>query len=179
MTQNPFENYNEKNQQSLPNYNGDLGADGSVNSQNYVPSDSYPSSAAPSETDSKSYNPDPYSSSASEWSPTNENTTYTPSPSYSTEAPSAPAYEASSNYQQPSPSLNIKSLLGLIFSFVFFPAGLILSWMGLKESKTSNDETGRILAIIGLVISIIQTLSFVIAIGFFLLAIILGASSTY
>lgn len=80
------------------------------------------------------------------------------------------------NYPQAAPSsdLNIKALLGLIFSFIFFPVGLVLSWLGLRESKENNDSTGRVLSITGLIVSGIQTVVFVLWIAFVVFLIILG-----
>lgn len=75
--------------------------------------------------------------------------------------------------QEPS-QLNIKTVLGLIFSIVFFPVGLVLSWLGYKEAKEENDDTGKILGIIGLVISGIQTAFFILSILFFFFIMFMG-----
>lgn len=163
----------------------------------YVPEDVYAESSNP-ESHDEPFN-DPYSASSANqsYSPvSDQNSASEEQSTYRTEQPLAPAYggpqwssdsqqeahsDHSSNYQQysqqPSGDLNIKSLLGLIFSFVFFPAGLILSWLGFKESKTTGDDTGKILAIVGLVVSGIQLLSMVLFFAFFFFMIILGAMS--
>ena len=115
-------------------------------------------------TSANSYT-DPYSTQYTHSDSTNFNSPY-----------SANGPQFNTVPQEPS-QLNIKALLGLIFSIVFFPVGLVLSWLGYKEAKEENDDTGKILGIIGLVISGIQTAFFILSILFFVFIIFVGATS--
>lgn len=153
---NPFVNRNaEYSQQSANSYN-------SPNFSN----DSYGSSSSPN-TYAEQNDPyaDPYSvsqSSANSWQ--NEQTQYQqPAQSFS--------------QQPPTSEMNIKALLGLIFSFLFFPAGLVLSWLGFRETKNSNDSAGKIMSIIGLAIAGIQTAFFVLWFVLFVFLMIIGATA--
>lgn len=65
--------------------------------------------------------------------------------------------------------IHVKAFLGLIFSVLFFPVGLFLSWAAWKELKHSNDTTGRLMSKVGLTVSLIPTI-------FFSLMFLLGAS---
>lgn len=165
----------------------------------YVPSDAYPSQNAseaplpaqntqneqsPTFSAGSASNPfnslshtDPYDTAP----PTSANsytdpysTQYTHSDSTNFNSPySANGPQFNTVPQEPS-QLNIKALLGLIFSIVFFPVGLVLSWLGYKEAKEENDDTGKILGIIGLVISGIQTAFFILSILFFVFIMFMG-----
>lgn len=73
--------------------------------------------------------------------------------------------------------MNIKAILGVVFSIFFFPVGLILSWLGYRESVDKKDETGRILSIIGLAISGVQVAMIVLSILFFILMIFIGIAA--
>ena len=64
------------------------------------------------------------------------------------------------NTVQPQDS-NLLAILGFVFSIVFWPAGLILSGIGLGMSKIRNGK-GRGLAIAGLVISLICFLTYTV-----------------
>jgi len=59
---------------------------------------------------------------------------------------------------------NIMAILGLIFAFVFWPAGIVLSILGLNQTKKRN-EGGRGLALAGLILSILFGLIAIIVIG--------------
>lgn len=56
---------------------------------------------------------------------------------------------------------NIYAILGLIFAFVFWPAGLILSFYGFGFSKIHNGR-GKALAIAGLIVSVLYFLSYTV-----------------
>lgn len=47
---------------------------------------------------------------------------------------------------------NIMAILSLIFSFIFFPLGLIFGIIALKQIK-QNNESGKGIAIAGVIIS--------------------------
>jgi len=49
---------------------------------------------------------------------------------------------------------NLMAILSIIFAFVFAPAGLVLGIIALNQIKKTGEE-GRILAIIGIVLSVI------------------------
>lgn len=87
-------------------------------------------------------------------------------------------YQQSYAQSAPQQDLNIKALLGLIFSFFFFPAGLVLSWLGYRETKNSPDNTGRVMSIIGLVVSGIQTVLVILWILLFVFLMILGMAGS-
>lgn len=153
---NPFADRNsEYSQQSANSYSSP-----SFSSDPYAP----PSSPSAYAEQSDPYT-DPYSasqSSANSWQ--SEQTQY-----------QQPAQNFS-HQTQPS-ELNIKALLGLIFSFLFFPAGLVLSWLGFRETKNSNDSAGKIMSIIGLAIAGIQTVFFVLWLVLFVFLMIIGATA--
>lgn len=65
--------------------------------------------------------------------------------------------------------INTMAILSLIFAFLFFPLGFIFGIISLKQIK-NNEEEGRILAIIGIIISLIPI---VIVLSFTLIGIIL------
>jgi hypothetical protein len=48
--------------------------------------------------------------------------------------------------------LNLMALLSIVFSIVFAPAGLILGIIALKQIRETGEE-GRVLAVIGIIIS--------------------------
>lgn len=55
--------------------------------------------------------------------------------------------------------INVLSWLGFIFSFLFFPLGLLFSGLGLINGKESKlDPIGKVLGWLGLFISGVQTL---------------------
>lgn len=56
------------------------------------------------------------------------------------------------------------AVLGLIFGFVFWPLGIVLSVLGLRETRVGGPRAGRGLAIAGLVISLLAALVVVILI---------------
>jgi hypothetical protein len=55
------------------------------------------------------------------------------------------------------PKENVVAVMGLIFAFIFSPAGIIISAFGLSEAKKMNGE-GRELALAGLIVSIALTI---------------------
>lgn len=64
---------------------------------------------------------------------------------------------------------NIFSILGLVFAFIFSPAGLVLSIVGLNKAKAENGDTkfakiGLIISIVVMVIELIVVIS-VLAVG--------------
>jgi hypothetical protein len=73
-----------------------------------------------------------------------------PPPGYSPEQ--QPAY-GQPGYQ--APKTNTMAILGLVFAFVFSPLGVVFSAIGLKQIK-ERRESGRGLALAGLIISIIS-----------------------
>lgn len=79
------------------------------------------------------------------------------------------------NTHPPASESNTPALLGLIFAFVFAPAGLIISIIGLKKAKQLNGE-GRDLALAGVIVSSIATAIFVIGL---IISIILIAVPTF
>ena len=103
-----------------------------------------------------------------------------PPPVYE-QAPPPPVYEqpAQSPYVQASyanvekplhiPSL-ILGILGIIFAFIFGPVGLVLSIVGMvmakKNKLTHRTTAGFALSIVGLILGIIFTIIWVIAIAF-------------
>lgn len=91
--------------------------------------------------------------------------------------PAAGAYSQSPIAPSSSLSVNIKSILGLVFAFVFFPVGLILSWLGWNEAKENNDESGRILGLVGLIISLVQVGIVVLSVLLFIFIAFLSAAS--
>lgn len=119
--------------------------------------------SAPSSASANSYS-QPSANDSSQWANNNANTQNQYQQSY---APPAPQQD-----------LNIKALLGLIFSFFFFPAGLVLSWLGYRETKNTTDNTGRVMSIIGLVVSGIQTALVVLWILLFVFLMILGMAGS-
>lgn len=121
--------------------------------------------SAPSSASANSYS-QPSANDSSQWANNNAN------------ANTQNQYQQS--YAQPAPQqdLNIKALLGLIFSFFFFPAGLVLSWLGYRETKNTTDNTGRVMSIIGLVVSGIQTALVVLWILLFVFLMILGMAGS-
>lgn len=129
-------------------------------------SDAY-ASAAPVQNSAQSANNaynDPYAASANDsWNN-----------SYQNSGQQSNAYPI----QTQSSDLNIKALLGLIFSFIFFPAGLILSILGFREAKAANDSTGRVLSLVGLIISGLQTVLVIAWILLFVFLIIVGGASS-
>ena len=83
-------------------------------------------------------------------------------------------------YQQypPNPNnYNTLSIIGLVLAVVFAPVGLVLCILALKEIKKTHQE-GRMLAIIGVIISGLQIA--LVVIGFALLALLvtLGSGAT-
>lgn len=119
--------------------------------------------SAPSSASANSYS-QPSANDSSQWANNNANT----------------QNQYQQSYAQPAPQqdLNIKALLGLIFSFFFFPAGLVLSWLGYRETKNTTDNTGRVMSIIGLVVSGIQTALVVLWILLFVFLMILGMAGS-
>ncbi|MCL2446198.1 MAG: DUF4190 domain-containing protein [Oscillospiraceae bacterium] len=82
-------------------------------------------------------------------------------------APAQPEFAPVYNYQQPHaqqnyapqyiapPKLNNMVIAGFVLAFIFPTLGLILSCVGLSQTKSRN-EGGRGLAIVGIIISIIR-----------------------
>jgi hypothetical protein len=66
------------------------------------------------------------------------------------------------------------AVLGLVFAFVFWPAGLVLSIIGLQRTKR-NGTGGRGLALAGLIVSIVAA---VLAVGFVVLVLVARGVST-
>jgi len=177
---NNGESTNKENHtpQNLPNYDNEMFS--SANSApSYVQPNSYPDNY------SDSIGSSPETSHTSQNEPTSHNS---PSSDPYEENPPQAQYNApewtqpgtasssySSSYSAPNQELNIKALLGLIFSFIFFPVGLILSWMGYNESKNTNDSTGKTLSLVGLIVSGIQLFFIVLWFVFFVFIIILGS----
>jgi len=58
---------------------------------------------------------------------------------------------------------NLFAILSLIFSIVFSPGGLILGIIALNQIKRTGEE-GRILAIIGIIISCVKIAFWIIAV---------------
>lgn len=56
-------------------------------------------------------------------------------------------------YPPPPPSTDLLAVLGLVFAFVFWPAGLVLSILGLSRTKATGDRTGHGLALAGAICS--------------------------
>jgi hypothetical protein len=81
-----------------------------------------------------------------------------PPPGYPTEQ--QPAYGQPGFQPQ---KTNTMAILGLVFAFIFSPLGVIFSAIGLKQIK-ERRESGRGLALAGLIISIISIVIAVIAI---------------
>jgi len=104
-----------------------------------------------------------------------------PPPVYEQAAPPPPVYEqpAQSPYVQASyanvekplhvPSL-ILGILGIIFAFIFGPVGLVLSIVGMvmakKNKATHRTTAGFAISIVGLILGIIFTIIWVVAIAF-------------
>ena len=78
-------------------------------------------------------------------------------------------------------SINTISILGFIFAFIFFPAGLILSIIGLvKGNKLKKEEIKPkyyVFSIVGLILSIFFFFISILIIGFIFLVI--GISSSF
>jgi len=109
-----------------------------------------------------------------------------PPPVYDQAAPPPPVYDQAQQYQQPAqspyvqaayanaekpmhvPSL-ILGILGIIFAFIFGPVGLVLSIVGMvmaKKNKLTHKTTaGFALSIVGLILGIIFTLVWVVALA--------------
>jgi len=109
-----------------------------------------------------------------------------PPPVYDQAAPPPPVYDQAQQYQQQAqspyyqasyanaekpmhvPSL-ILGILGIIFAFIFGPVGLVLSIVGMvmaKKNKLTHKTTaGFALSIVGLILGIIFTLVWVVALA--------------
>ena len=148
----------------------------------------YIATSASTQSPSDPYDQDPYataqdpysvhsSTSANDYSQSSANTSANESAQWNN-GTTQNQYQQS--YAQPVPQqeLNIKALLGLIFSFFFFPAGLVLSWLGYRETKNTTDNTGRVMSIIGLVLSGIQTIFFILWILLFVFLMIIGMAGS-
>lgn len=103
---------------------------------------------------------------------------YTPPPappvqSYYNNSPVPSSMQTVSGSAQTS----IMSVVGLVLAFVFAPAGLIFSILGLKDSKEKEDGTGRLAAIIGIIVSGAQiALSILLFVFFFIITASAGGS---
>ncbi len=53
------------------------------------------------------------------------------------------------------------SIVGLVLSFAFPPAGIIVSAICLKKYKTESSSDGKDLAMTGLIIGILMTMSLI------------------
>jgi uncharacterized membrane protein len=80
-----------------------------------------------------------------------------PQPYGQVQAPPPPGY----GFPPPQQKTNTMAILGLIFAFVFAPVGIVLSALGLKQTKQRN-EGGHGLALAGLILSIIFSIFWVI-----------------
>ncbi len=58
-------------------------------------------------------------------------------------------------YAGPQPT-SMMALVGLILAFVFWPAGLVLSFIGLKETSPRGGKSGRGLAIAGVTLNLLS-----------------------
>lgn len=67
--------------------------------------------------------------------------------------------------QPTQPVTNTVAILGLIFGFLFWPAGLILSIIGLNNVKKKGAE-GKGLAIAGLIVSVLAAVTSVVLIAY-------------
>lgn len=91
----------------------------------------------------------PYSTPSSAWSANQP-------PAPPTYAPSPNGGQYGQNYGQ-NQGNNVEAILGLVLGFVFWPAGVILSILGIRRANNENGN-GKGLAIAGLVISAIAGL---------------------
>jgi hypothetical protein len=66
-----------------------------------------------------------------------------------------PHGEYPQQYAGPQPT-SMMALIGLILAFVFWPAGLVLSFIGLKETSPRGGKSGRGLAIAGVTLNILS-----------------------
>lgn len=183
--QNPF----EAQQQPSPSY-ASSPAPGYTNSpygygENESNNPYIATSASAQSPSQESYaNQDPYSAHSSSsadpyYSQPSANTSANQGPQWSNgTAASQNQYQQPYTNQAPPQDLNIKALLGLIFSFFFFPAGLVLSWLGYRETKNSPDNTGRVMSIIGLVVAGIQTLLVILWVVLFVFLMIVGMAGS-
>lgn len=71
-------------------------------------------------------------------------------------------------YNQPAP-WNALAILGFIFAFMFFPVGLVLSIIAVKQIR-STHERGKELAIAGIIISGLELLAVVAIIAVVVIA---------
>lgn len=69
------------------------------------------------------------------------------------------------NHQIQAKKMNTMAILGFIFTFIFVPIGFILSLIGFVQLSKDSAQSGKGLAIAGLVISLL-----LIVVGAFLLA---------
>jgi hypothetical protein len=74
------------------------------------------------------------------------------------------------DYPAPAPGPDVLALLGLVFAFVFWPAGLVLSILGLRHTRGTADRTGYGLALAGLVTSLVLAVASLVFFGLWLLA---------
>lgn len=76
------------------------------------------------------------------------------------------------------PQLNILALLGLVFSFMFAPIGLVLSIMGFAQAKKDpNDSAGKVMSLIGMIVAGLQIAILVLYILFIIIMVFFSAAS--
>lgn len=164
------------NEPNLPNY--DQPEPYQETKNNSLPHNTYSTDSATqsqdSATQSQNFNNDSYVA---------ENSSSDPYSSSHSDSQYQGAYSASPQqnyYQQTNAApLNIMALLGLIFAFVMPLIGLVLSIIGLKKANesTMEDKAGRIMSIIGLIVSGLSILVFIAYFLFIVIFVFAGYSS--
>lgn len=91
------------------------------------------------------------------------------------ETTAADPYGSAAGYGDPAPS-NTIAIVGFVLAFLFWPAGLVCSILGLNKSKTMGGK-GRGLAIAGIIISVVAAIvGILLVVSVFAVA---GSSGSY
>jgi hypothetical protein len=88
-----------------------------------------------------------------------------------------PGYGPPGYYYQPSPPTNLLAILSLVFSMVFAPVGLILGLIARKQIEESGEE-GRGLALAGTIVGAVITGFWLLYAAFWVVMVIVIASTT-
>ena len=103
----------------------------------------------------------------------------TPPPAAPTPPPAQPVYPA---YGQPAPGYyapptNTMAILALVFGFVFAPVGIVLGHLALGQIKRTG-ESGRGLALAGVIVGYALVGFFFLLVLFFVVAVSLSSSTS-
>jgi len=98
-----------------------------------------------------------------------------PPPQYGAQPPQyGPEQPPSGGYPPTAPPTNTMAIIGLVCAFLFAPAGLICGIVARRQIKQTGEQ-GDGLALAAIIISILQIVIFVIAIGFLIASLVFVA----